>query len=110
MKKKHIAVLLVTILASVGVAHATPDYQTYNEYFNATTGQYIGWRIWYCFGGGNGSGSTSDAYTQEATACDASGTPGCSELGLEQISGCDICVSGQYKDLYDQNLVPNPCS
>ena len=108
--QKRLAILFLAILTAAGVVHAMPDYQTYNEYFNATTGQYLGWRIWYCTGGSTGSGSSSDAYTQEATACDLSGTPTCDELGLEQIPGCDICVSGQYKDLYDQNLVPNPCS
>ena len=109
MKKYRIVVFILLLLAIAGSALALPEYSTYTEYFNSS-GQQIGWRIWNCWGGTTGSGGYSDIYTQEATDCETSETVSCDELGLEQIPGCPICVSGEYKDLYDLNIVPNPCA
>jgi len=107
--KKACVVAIAVVLLGVTVALALPSYSTYTVYFNSS-GQQIGWRIWYCVGGTSGSGSTSEIYTLQATDCETSESVSCDELGLEQISGCDICVSSSYKDLYNLNIVPNPCS
>ncbi len=110
MKKFRVVLLLALLSALATSVRALPTFQRYIEYFNSS-GQQVGWRIWYCTGGTTGSGSMTDNYTVSAIWCSGSGDPiSCEEdLGLESIPGCDICVSSGYLDLYNLNLAPNPC-
>jgi len=102
-----IAALLLCVCAIALTVSATPDISNYLEYFNSS-GQQIGWRLWGCFGT-TGSGSWSDIYTAVPTSCETSEAVACSELELEP-TACEVCMSAEYKALFDQNIAPDPCN
>lgn len=106
-RKRVLAVTVIFLICATG-AFALPDYSRYIRYYNSS-GQQIGWRNWGCWGV-TGSGSTSEIYSVYAADCETLESISCEVQELEQIPGCDMCVSPEYNDLFEQNVVPNPCA